>query len=362
MRRALLCCDERRFVRRKNCRPESAETHVARTQAAHILSSTPQAASAGAQSQPEPPSHGFLQMKNNPKTISGFEPLLIGTERQTIFASVGGSGPPLLLLHGFPETHLMWREIAPRLADAFNVVAVDLPGYGRSGCPPDSDEHSAMSKRAMAGVLVDAMQKLGHARFAVVGHDRGGRVGYRMALDHAQTVTRIAVLDVIPTAEVWERADARLALAFWPFTLLAQNAPLPERLVASDPAAVVDNALDCWGSKRTAFPPEVRQAYIEALSDPARVHAICEEYRAAAGIDREHDQADRKTGLRVGCPLLALWSAQGGLETWYADVGGPLAIWRRWAEDVQGEAMPGGHFFPEEHPEILAERLRRFLS
>ncbi|HWW27593.1 MAG TPA: alpha/beta fold hydrolase, partial [Caulobacter sp.] len=190
----------------------------------------------------------------------------------TIFARCGGQGDGLLLLHGFPETHLMWRDIAPGLARDVSVVCADLPGYGRSvlnACKTDPPQ----TKRAMADRLVEAMARLGFERFAVVGHDRGGRVAYRMALDHPDRISRLAVLDVVPTAAAWDRADARFALGFWPFSLLAQAAPLPERLIGACPEAVVEAALSGWGSPETAFPGEVRTAYVEALRDPAQVHA-----------------------------------------------------------------------------------------
>lgn len=267
----------------------------------------------------------------------------------------------MLLLHGFPETYLMWREIAPLLATDFTVVCADLPGYGASSCPADCERHASMSKRDMAATLVEAMRAIGYERFAVVGHDRGGRVAYRAALDHRDRVTHAAVLDIVPTVEVWDRADARLTLAFWPFSLLAQPAPLPERLLSAAPDAVVDNALDQWGSAPEAFPAWVRQAYVEALRDRAHVHAICEEYRAAADIDCEHDRADQDAGRLITCPLMALWSDRGGLAGWYKDAGGPLGIWRRWARDVCGRAIPAGHFFPEEEPMITAELVRKFL-
>jgi haloacetate dehalogenase len=275
---------------------------------------------------------------------------------------LAGAGPALLLLHGFPETGLMWRAIAPQLASDFTVVVADLPGYGRSACPGESEDHAAMSKRAIAATLVEAMHKLGHDRFAIVGHDRGGRVAYRAALDHPDRVTRIAMLDVVPTYEVWDRADARLALAFWPFSLLAQPAPLPERLLSAAPDAIVDNALVEWGSPPDSFPLAIRRAYVSALADPAHVHAICEEYRAAASIDRDHDEADLKAGRRILCPLCALWSDRGGLASWYDDAGGPLGLWRRWADDVRGRPMPGGHFFPEEIPDLTVSELCDFLG
>jgi len=255
----------------------------------------------------------------------------------------------------------MWRSTAPLLARDFAVVAADLPGYGRSDCPVDGESHNAMSKRALAATLVAAMKALGHETFAIIGHDRGGRVAYRAALDHPDGVTAVAVLDVIPTYEVWERADARLALSFWPFSLLAQPEPLPERLLLAAPEAVIDNALSEWGSPPETFPSWLREAYVAALSDPAHVHAICEEYRAAAGIDRDIDRADLKSGRRIRCPLLALWSDQGGLAAWYDNAGGPLGIWRGWAEDVHGHAVSGGHFFPEEQPDTTADALTAFL-
>ena len=294
--------------------------------------------------------------------FSGFGARTVQVEETSIFVRVAGSGPPLLLLHGFPETHVMWRDIAVALAQRFSVVVADLRGYGQSGCPGSDADHTAYSKRAMAHDMVQVMNALGFDRFMVAGHDRGGRVAYRLALDHPEIVSKLAVLDVIPTAAAWDRADARLALAFWPWSLLAQPEPLPERLLAAAPDAVVDNAIARWGSAPDAFPAEVREAYIEALRDPAHVHAICEEYRAAAGIDREHDVQDQADGHRIKCPMLALWSGEGGLENWYAHEGGPLAIWRQWADRVEGGPVKGGHFFPEEHPGETAAALSKFFA
>jgi haloacetate dehalogenase len=293
--------------------------------------------------------------------ISGFNQRTIVTSRGTVYVEEGGSGPAVLLLHGFPETSAMWHEIAPLLAQDFRVLAADLPGYGQSGCPQHREDHSSMSKREMAATLVEAMRTAGHDRFSVVGHDRGGRVAYRAALDHPNIITKVAVLDVVPTLEVWDRADARLALSFWPFSLLAQPSPLPECLILAAPDAIVDNALSEWGSAPEVFPTWLRTIYISALRDPAHVHAICEEYRAAASVDVHNDRADFQAGRRILCPLLALWSGSGGLATWYEGAGGPLGIWRRWADHVEGQAVQGGHFFPEEHPATTAELLREFL-
>jgi haloacetate dehalogenase len=294
--------------------------------------------------------------------FTGFDSELIAIRETSIFVRRGGAGPPVLLLHGFPETHLMWRDIAPILARDFTVVCADLRGYGRSSCPPSDRSHAPYAKRAMAWDMVRLMEKLGYDRFSVAGHDRGGRIAYRMALDNPHSVARLAVLDVVPTATAWDRADARLALAFWPWILLAQPEPLPERLLAAAPDAVIDDALDQWGSAPDVFSSAVRAAYVEALSDAAHVHAICEEYRAAATIDREHDKVDRDSGKRIVCPILTLWSARGGLNAWYADEGGPLALWRKWADDVSGRSVDGGHFFPEERPDETANELRNFFA
>ncbi|HEX4569888.1 MAG TPA: alpha/beta hydrolase [Dongiaceae bacterium] len=293
--------------------------------------------------------------------MEGFRTAEIETGETRIFLRTGGAGPPVLLLHGFPETHLMWRDVAPLLARDFTVVAADLRGYGRSGCPASDAEHAPYAKRAMARDMVIVMERLGFPHFFLAGHDRGGRVAYRLALDHPERVGRLAVLDILPTETVWARADARLALAFWPWSLLAQPAPLPERLLTALPEAIIEDALGGWGSPPTTFPAEIRAAYVEALRDPAHVHAICEEYRAAATLDRAQDKADLAAGRRIACPLLALWSAGSGLDRWYAEAGGPLALWREWADDVEGRALAGGHFFPEAIPEETAEILRRFF-
>jgi haloacetate dehalogenase len=286
----------------------------------------------------------------------------IQTGETSIFVRWHGSGPPILLLHGFPQTHLMWRGVAPLLARSFTVICADLRGYGRSGCPASTPDHATYAKRAMAEEMVTVMERLGFPRFSVAGHDRGGRVAYRMALDHPGRVDRVAVLDILPTETVWDRADARFALAFWPWSLLAQPEPLPERILVAATEAIVDDALGGWGSPSAVFPPEVRAAYVQALRDPGHAHAICEEYRAAATIDREHDRADRAAGRRIACPLLALWSAQGPLGTWYGEEGGPIALWRAWSDEVQGHSLSAGHFFPEEVPEATAEALTRFFT
>jgi haloacetate dehalogenase len=293
--------------------------------------------------------------------FQGFEERQIATRDSSIHARIGGTGPPLLFLHGFPETHLMWRDVAPRLARDFTIICADLRGQGDSSCLESDKQHNPYSKRAMAGELVEAMGRLGFERFAVAGHDRGGRVAYRMAFDHPDSVERLAVLDVVPIADAWRLADSRLTLSFWPWSLLAQPAPLPERLISASPEAVIEDAASQWGTRSSCFPAEIREAYAEALRDPCRVHAICEEFRAAATLDRQHDEADRSSGRRIECPLLVLWDGHGALENWYGGQGGPIGIWQAWASDVRGKAVAGGHFFPEACPEATAEELGAFF-
>jgi len=278
-----------------------------------------------------------------------------------LFARLGGSGPPVLLLHGFPETHLMWRDIAPLMARSFTVVCADLKGYGDSGCPSSPPGHEAYSKRAIAADMAALMTALGHDRFCIAGHDRGARVAQRLALDAPERVRALAVLDVIPVSEAWDRADDRFAVAFWPWSLLAQPAPLPEQVLTRCADAVVASAATEWGSS-AAITPDVAIPYAAQLRDPARAHAICEEYRAGATIDRVHEAADRAAGRRIRCPTLALWSATGPLASWYAADGGPLAIWRDWCDDVSGAPVDGGHFFPEENPRATTTALMTFFG
>lgn len=294
--------------------------------------------------------------------MNAFETREVRTESSTVFLRFAGSGPPLLLLHGFPQTHLMWRWVGPRLSARFTIVCADLRGYGHSGCPASAEGHAPYSKRAMASEMVEVMRQMDFPRFSVAGHDRGARVAYRMALDHPESVERLAVLDIVPTETVWAHADVRFALAYWPWSLLAQPEPLAERMLVVAAEAIVDNALSAWGSNASAFPADIRAAYVEALREPGHAHAIAEEYRAAASIDRAHDREDIDAGRRIVCPTLALWSAEGPLDTWYAKEGGPLALWRSWCNNVRGTAVEGGHFFPEEDPEQTAAHLQTFFA
>jgi haloacetate dehalogenase len=286
-----------------------------------------------------------------------FEGAEIKVGDNTIFIRRYGKGPPLLMVHGFPRTSLMWRYVAPQLASNHTVICVDLRGYGRSGVPVSTEDHYPYTKRAMANELVAVMDKLGFSKFDLVGHDRGGRVAYRLALDYPEKVQRLAVFDVIPILEGWTRFDAKSAMNWWPWTLLMQNAPLPEKYLLGAPDAAFDNPLG-----QGSFGPEVKAEYLETYRDPTRVHAICEEYRAAAGLDIEHDKADQKASRRITCPMLHLWAAGGPLDTFYEKDGGALGIWRKWADNVQGQAVTGGHFFPEENPTKTMELLKKFLS
>jgi haloacetate dehalogenase len=289
----------------------------------------------------------------------GFAERRLECDRGQIYARVGGAGPPLLLLHGYPETHLMWQAAAPLLAEQFTVVVTDLSGYGDSLRPVPAADHSAHSKRALALDQLQAMGSLGHERFAVAGHDRGGRVGYRMALDHPDRVSALAVLDIVPTADVWAHADDRLALAYWHWGFLAQPAPLPERLIGGDPEAFFDHHLRLigLGSDGERYPEPVMAAYRRQIQDAGAVQAICEDYRAGATIDRQLDEADR--GRQIECPVLCLWAARGALPLLYGDV---LGIWRPWAPDVSGHAVDASHFLVEDRPEEVAGDLSTFFS
>ena len=286
-----------------------------------------------------------------------FETAEIKTGDNTIFIRRYGKGSPLLMVHGFPRTSLMWRHVAPHLASNHTVICVDLRGYGRSGVPASTEDHYPYTKRAMANELVAVMDKLGFAKFDLVGHDRGGRVSYRLALDHPEKVQRLAVFDVIPISEAWGHADARFAMTYWPWSLLSQKAPVPEKYLLGAPGAVFDNAFG-----QGSFGPEIRSEYMETYRDSDRVHAICEEYRAAATLDIEHDKTDQKESRRITCPMLHLWAVGGPLDTFYEQDGGALGIWRKWADNVHGQAIKGGHFFPEENPMETTELLNKFLS
>jgi haloacetate dehalogenase len=285
-----------------------------------------------------------------------FDTLQVEVSGNTIFVRRCGKGPAVLLVHGFPRTSLMWRFLAPKLAETRTVICVDLRAYGRSGIPASTDDHFPYSKRAMAQELVEVMSKLGFPSFTMIGHDRGGRVSYRTALDHPKNIERLAVFDVIPIYEAWNRSDARFARTYWPWILLSQKDPLPETYLLGAPEAVFHNPFG-----QGSFGPEILDEYVSTYRDRSRVHGICEEYRAAATIDVEHDRADKEASKKIECPMLHLWAEGGPLDTFYAKDGGPLGIWRQWAPLAHGQSMKGGHFFPEENPGDTAVLVRQFL-
>jgi haloacetate dehalogenase len=283
-----------------------------------------------------------------------------------LFARTGGNPDraPLLLLHGFPQTHAMWHRVARRLAHRFALVIPDLRGYGDSGKPaappgPPELDHAQHSKRAMAGDMAALMRSLGHERFAVVGHDRGGRVAHRLALDHPARVERLALIDIAPTLDVYEATDMRFATWYYHWFFLIQPAPLPERLIGADPAFYLRWTLGGWGSQGLGFlEPEALADCERCFCRPETIHAACEDYRAAATIDLEHDRASRAAGEKIACDLLVLWGERGVV----ARMGDPLALWRaQCAGAVSGQAMPSGHFIPEELPEETASRIDAFL-
>ena len=284
--------------------------------------------------------------------FEGFRTETVDVGGVGILARVAGSGPPLLLLHGNPQTHTMWHLVAPALTDDFTVVATDLRGYGASSKPESAPDHGPYSKRAMAEDQIGVMKHFGFESFALCGHDRGGRVGYRMALDHPEVVTKLAVLDIVPTWEAFSRADMAFGLGYWHWFFLAQPFDLPERLLASEP----EKSLFRGGSE--AIAPEAMEEYVRYLRDPETLHAICEDYRAAATIDYEHDAEDREAGRRITCPVRALWGSRGFLEGHY-DV---LEVWRGWADDVDGRAIDSGHYIPEEAPEATLAEVRAFFG
>lgn len=290
--------------------------------------------------------------------FEGFRREFIETTEAEIHAVVGGEGPPLLLLHGYPQSHVMWHKIAPRLAERFTVVATDLRGYGDSAKPPGDPAHERYSKRAMARDQVEVMAALGFERFRLVGHDRGGRVAHRLALDHPERVERLAVLDIVPTLTLFESTDQVFATVYYHWFFLIQPNGLPEHLIGLDPDFYLTRKLAAWGAGTDAFTDEAMALYLRSFRDPATIHASCEDYRAAASIDLEHDRADRAAGRTIACPLLALWGARGLMGRHY-DV---PATWRDKAEQVAGTALDCGHFLAEERPEETLTALLGFLA
>jgi haloacetate dehalogenase len=288
------------------------------------------------------------------RLLPGFTAVQVPVNGITVNVVHGGHGPPVLLLHGYPQTHVMWHRVAPALAEHFSVVCPDLRGYGDSGKPPSDEEHWPYSKRVMAHDQVELMTRLGFDRFAVVGHDRGARVARRLALDHARSVRRLAVLDIIPTHSVYANLDRRRAIAVWRYLFLVQPADLPERLIGADPGFYLGRTFDEWCRTPGALDHRAVAEYRRCFT-PATVHATCEDYRAGATIDLEHDTAD--AGCPIECPVLVLWSAHGIGASY--DV---LSIWREQAGEVCGKALDYGHFLAEERPADTTAELLAFLN
>lgn len=284
----------------------------------------------------------------------------VHTANGRIFARIGGKGPPLLLLHGYPQTHVMWHRVAPLLHDRFTLIIPDLPGYGWSDVPTSDAEHTPFTKRAMAQAMIDLMEKLGHVHFALAGHDRGGRVAYRLALDHPGRLSRLCVLDILPTYDYWARMDRNYGLKIYHWMFLAQPEPLPERTIGGDPDFYYRTTLASWTKDKSikAFDPRALDHYLTAMRDPLRIHAACEDYRAGAYADFEHDKADMEAGHKIGVPLGVIWGGAGIASA----AATPLDTWRKWASEVHGEAVDSGHFMAEENPQATAQALLALLS
>jgi len=270
--------------------------------------------------------------------------------------AIGGAGPPLLLLHGYPQTHVMWHKIAPALSEKFTVVASDMRAYGDSSKPQTDERHSPYAKRAMGADQVALMRLLGFEQFLLVGHDRGGRVGHRIALDHPKAIQKLVVLDIAPTYTMYKTTDMEFAQAYYHWFFLIQAHDLPERMIGADPAFYLSKKFGQWGRDKSAFTPAALAEYHRCFT-PETIHASCEDYRASATIDLEHDQVDIDEGRRIQCPLLCLWGEKGFVGRKY-DV---IAEWKKWADQVEGKSIPCGHYLPEEAPMETLEALFAFL-
>ncbi len=284
-----------------------------------------------------------------------FESRNIQTSGAELHLRHGGSGAPLLLLHGYPQTHYMWHLVAPGLIDHFHVICPDLRGYGDSSKPESTPDHSPYSKRAMARDMVEVMEQLGYDSFSVAGHDRGARVTHRMALDYPDRVLKACVMDIVPTFHAFETTDQELATRYYHWFFLIQPEGLPERMIGADPGYFLSEKLRRWSGSDAVFAPEAMEEYLRCFSRPETIHASCEDYRAAASIDMDHDRADRSR--KITCPLLVLWGAQGFVGHHY-DV---LGVWREYAERVEGRTLECGHFLPEEDPDSVCREIESFF-
>jgi haloacetate dehalogenase len=288
--------------------------------------------------------------------IEGFEYTSVVVGPTTYRPGVAGSGPAVLLLHGFPQTHYCWHRVAPPLTGRHMVVVCDLKGYGESRSAPGGPLGEGYDKREMAAELVELMARLGFERFSVVGHDRGARVAYRLALDHPETVERLCVLNIVPTVDQFERMAAEAALEYYPWFFLAQPPPFAERLVSASAEYFLRHTLDSWSATAGAITPEATDHYLRAFT-PDAITGMCADYRAAFHIDRPMDAEDRRRGRKVRSPMLVHWGAEEGSLS-----DGPLPVWRQWADAVEGGPLASGHFIPEEAPEELAASLHSFLA
>jgi haloacetate dehalogenase len=288
----------------------------------------------------------------------GFKAQRVRASATDIHCIVGGAGPPLLLLHGYPQTHAMWHAVAPALSRDYTVVCADLRGYGDSGKPASDATHAAYSKRAMAKDMVDVMRALGFPRFRLAGHDRGGRVAHRLCVDHPGAVERVAVLDISPTRTMFRQTDQAFATAYYHWFFLIQPFDLPEKLIGADPLYYLHRTLGRMGGGLGRFEPRALADYERCFADPATIHATCEDYRAAASIDLQHDDADVAAGRKVACPLLVLWGEKGVVNRLFD----PLRDWGAVAVDVRGRALPTGHYVPEEAPDETLRELRDFFA
>ena len=275
-----------------------------------------------------------------------------------IHAVIGGNGPPLLLLHGHPQTHAIWHQVAPALAERYTVIACDLLGYGDSSKPAGTSNHGNYAKRAMARDMLRVMGTLGFDRFNVLAHDRGARVAHRLAADYPDAVQRLVLLDIAPTLSMYEQTGEAFARAYWHWFFLIQPAPMPERLIEADPVAYLHEVMGRRSAGLAPFDPRALHEYARCLSLPGAAHGLCEDYRAAAGIDLEHDRADREAGRKLSMPLLVLWGEQGVVHRCFK----PLEEWQRIAQHVEGKALPCGHYIPEEAPDMLLAQVLPFLS
>lgn len=290
--------------------------------------------------------------------FEGFQQRRFKTKGAEIFALTGGAGAPLLLLHGYPQNHCMWHRVAPSLTSHFSLVIPDLRGYGESSGPPPDPDHVNYSKRVMANDMIEVMAQLGFERFHVAGHDRGGRVVYRMALDHPEQVSSLALVDILPTLEIWDRMDAKSAMRTFHWLFLSQPAPLPETVISQNPEFFLQYVFSRWAGKHDALDPTAVAEYLRSFKQMSVIEAACEDYRAGATVDVEHDRADRLASKKISCPTLLLTSKR------FLKVknSSPLEVWQSWATNVCEVSLDCGHFIAEEEPDAAAEALRDFFA